>query len=161
MSENSEKKIPLLQEIKIQVDVLMPVIRKMRAELGKKKADSIIADALRPYIRRVYQEIGERKTGSPFEKWEQVWDEIRPRIGDNVERNFIKNDENGKEYNVTRCRFAEFFRELGEPELGVIMMCDFDYYIAETGKPVVELTRTQTLMEGADCCDFCYRYKKE
>jgi hypothetical protein len=59
------------------------------------------------------------------------------------------------------CKFAEFFKELGEPELGMIMMCDFDYYLAEIGEPFVELTRTQTIMEGASYCDFCYRFNKK
>ena len=58
-------------------------------------------------------------------------------------------------------RFAEFFKDIGEPELGTILMCDFDFYIAEIGEPIVELTRTQTIMEGADHCDFCYRFNKE
>ena len=156
-----KKEIPLLDEIKMQTDVIIPIMQTLRKELGKEKADALISDALRPYIRSVYHKIGERKSGTPFEKWEKVWDDIRPRIGDNVEREFIINDETSRDYNVKKCRFAEFFKELGEPELGMIMMCDFDYYIAEIGDPVVELTRTQTIMEGAEHCDFCYRFKKQ
>jgi hypothetical protein len=156
----NKNEIPLLEEIKIQTDVIMPILKTLRTELGKEKADLLISKALRPHIRSVYQKIGDRKEGTPFEKWEQVWSEIRPRIGDNVEREYIKNDENGRDYNVKRCRFAEFFKDLGEPELGMILMCDFDYYIAEVGKPVVELKRTQTIMEGEEQCDFYYRFKK-
>ena len=39
-------------------------------------------------------------------------------------------------------------------------MCDFDYYVAEIGKPVVELTRTKTLMDGDDQCDFRYVFNQ-
>ncbi len=156
-----KNEIPLLDEIKMQTDVIIPIMRILRKELGKEKAAALISDALRPYIRSVYHKIGERKSGTPFEKWEKVWDDIRPRIGDNVEREFIINDETSRDYNVKRCRFAEFFKELGDPELGMIMMCDFDYYIAEIGDPVVKLTRTQTIMEGAEHCDFCYRFNKQ
>ena len=163
MNENyimNKKEIPLLDEIKLQTDVIIPILNTLRKELGKEKADKLICDALRPHVRSVYHKIGEQKSGTPFEKWEKVWAEIRPRIGDNVEREYLKNDEYSRNYNVHRCKFAEFFKELGEPELGMILMCDFDYYIAEIGSPVVELTRTQTIMEGADHCDFCYRFKK-
>lgn len=160
MDITNENKIPLFDEIKIQTEVIMPILHTLRTELGKEKADALIAKALRPYIRSVYHRIGKRQTGTPFEKWEKVWNEIRPRIGSNVERDFKKNDTDGREYNVRRCKFAEYFKEAGEPELGMILMCDFDYYIAETGEPDVELTRTQTIMEGADHCDFCYRFKR-
>lgn len=161
MDSTDEKNIPLLDEIKIQTKVIVTILKVLRAELGKEKADVLIGNALRSYVRDVYHEIGERKSGNPYEKWEAVWDELRPRIGENVEREYMKNDSNGREYNVNRCGFAEYFKELNEPELGMILMCDFDFYIAEIGEPVVELTRTQTIMEGADRCDFCYRFHKQ
>jgi hypothetical protein len=161
MINNNEKMIPLFDEVKLQAQILVPIINELRIELGKKKADELIGKAIRPYVRSVYHKIGERKSGEPFEKWEKAWDEIRPRIGNDVEREYIRNDDSSREYNVKRCRFAEFFKEIGEPELGTMLMCDFDYYIAEIGAPIVVLTRTQTIMEGADHCDFCYTFKKE
>jgi len=161
MMNNDEKMIPLLDELKIQAQILVPIINELRTELGKKEADELAGKAIRPHVRSVYHKIGERKSGSPFEKWEKVWEEIRPRIGDDVEREYIKNDDSARESNVKRCRFAEFFKEIGEPELGKMLMCDFDYYIAEIGAPVISLTRTQTIIEGADHCDFRYCFKKE
>jgi hypothetical protein len=111
-------------------------------------------------VRALYHRIGEQKPGDARQKWERVWDELRPRIGDAVNREFIRDDDDAREYNVTRCRYAEFFKALGEPELGEILLCDFDYYIAEVGAPAVEFTRTQTIMKGAACCDFRYRFKR-
>jgi hypothetical protein len=158
MDLNVENIIPLLDEIKIQTEVLIPVLEVLRERYGKEQASKIIRDALCPHVREKYHNIGKLKSGSPFAKWNEVWNEIRPRIGNNVEREYITNDENSREYNVKRCRFAEYFIELGEPELGKILMCDFDYYVAEVGEPVIELHRTKTLMEGSDCCDFKYKF---
>ncbi|MEJ2366355.1 MAG: hypothetical protein P8017_17090, partial [Deltaproteobacteria bacterium] len=62
------------------------------------------------------------KSGEPLEKWEKVWDEIRPRIGNDVEREYIRNDDSAREYNVKRCRFAEFFKEIGETHLSVSLI---------------------------------------
>jgi hypothetical protein len=111
-------------------------------------------------VRALYHRIGEQKPGDLREKWEGVWDELRPRIGDAVEREFIRDDDDAREYNVRRCRFADFFTGLGEPELGAILLCDFDFYIADVGAPAVELTRTQTIMKGAAYCDFRYRFRR-
>jgi hypothetical protein len=160
MSTPAVHPISLFDEVRIQAQVIMPLLRALRTELGKDKADALLSQALRGWVRAVYQRIGEQKPGDPREKWEGVWDELRPRIGDAVEREFIRNDDDAREYNVTRCSYAEFFKALGEPELGAILLCDFDFHIAEVGAPAVELTRTQTIMKGAAYCDFRYRFKR-
>ena len=64
------------------------------------------------------------------------------------------------EFNITGCRYADFFRELGEPELGALLLCDMDlHFIEQVGAPDVELTRTQTIMKGASYCDFRFKLK--
>ena len=160
MSTPAERPISLFDEVKIQTQVLMPILSALRAELGKDKTDTLVRQPLRDWVRSVYHRIGEQKPGIARQKWDGVWDELRPRIGDVVTREFIRDDDEAREYNVTRCRFAEFFKALGEPELGEILLCDYDYYIAEVGAPAVELTRTQTIMKGAAYCDFRYRFRR-
>lgn len=64
-------------------------------------------------------------------------------------------------FNVTRCRYAELYRALGIPELGAVLSCNRDYSLIEGFNPDIELTRTQTLMEGAAYCDFRYRMRGE
>jgi len=161
MDTNEENQITLFEEIRIQAEIIMPILSTLKREFGDEKAYSIIRKSLCPHIRDMYHNIGKRKSGSPFKKWNDTWDEIRPRIGQNVERDYIVNDNSNKQYDVKRCKFAEYFMELNEPELGKILMCDFDHYIAEIGEPVVELTRTKTIMEGADCCDFRYTFNHD
>jgi hypothetical protein len=58
---------------------------------------------------------------------------------------------------VTRCRYAELYHALGIPELGTLLSCNRDYALIEGFNPDVDLTRTQTIMEGATYCDFRYR----
>ncbi len=60
-------------------------------------------------------------------------------------------------FNVTRCRYAEMYRALGIPELGVVLSCNRDFSLVEGFNPNVGLERTQTIMEGASHCDFRYR----
>ena len=63
------------------------------------------------------------------------------------------------DFNVTRCRYAEMYRELGMEELGSILSCARDYALIEGYNDAVDLTRTQTIMEGATHCDFRYRLR--
>lgn len=58
---------------------------------------------------------------------------------------------------VTACKYADFYKELGEPELGFLLVCSADFAMAEGVDPDMKLTRTQTIMQGASHCDFRYR----
>jgi hypothetical protein len=49
------------------------------------------------------------------------------------------------------------YRELGIPELGAILSCGRDAALVEGFNPGVQLTRTQTILQGAPCCDFRYQ----
>jgi hypothetical protein len=152
--------LSLLDEVKLQAAVIVPVLQALRAEIGKEAADRITGNALRQWARDLYHRIGEAKQGTPRQKWDAVWaEDMRPRIGDSVERDMLKDDGTVREYNITRCQYAEFFRALGEPELGGILLCDSDFHIADIGGPDVEFKRTQTIMQGAAYCDFRYRFK--
>jgi hypothetical protein len=63
----------------------------------------------------------------------------------------------GFDMDVTGCVYARFFQDLGEPELGFLLVCSADFdHVEEMGD--VELSRRQTVMEGADHCDFHYRF---
>jgi hypothetical protein len=62
------------------------------------------------------------------------------------------------EFDVTRCRYAEFFKALNEPELGALLMCSTDFDIAATSDGEVTLKREQTIMQGAPSCTFRYKF---
>jgi hypothetical protein len=59
-----------------------------------------------------------------------------------------RHDKEALEFDVTHCRFAEFFRALGEPELGALLICETDFDIAAAGGGEVAFTRDQTIMQG-------------
>jgi hypothetical protein len=64
-------------------------------------------------------------------------------------------------FNVTRCRYAEMYRALGIPELGATMSCNRDGSLIEGFNPNIEFTRTQTIMAGADHCDFRFEVRSQ
>jgi hypothetical protein len=46
---------------------------------------------------------------------------------------------------------------MGLSAIGDILSCDRDGAFCERYDPRIKLTRTQTIMSGANCCDFRYR----
>jgi hypothetical protein len=134
------------------------VLRGLRAELGKDKADAIVKQALRDWSKQLFAAIGDGIEGSPRRKWaaiQSVWGEVSGR---EVEAEVLRHDEAAMDIDVTRCRFAEFFRALGEPELGALLICEADFDIAAVGEGAVSLDRARTLMQGAPSCTFHYKF---
>ena len=151
--------ISLLDQAKIQAQVLVPVLKALRKEIGEKRANEIVSGALREWSRQMFLEVGARRPGTPKERWATLNAESIPRIGTDVEFEMLEQGPEAMEFNVTGCRYAEFFRALGEPELGAVLLCEADFHMVEVGNGEVELTRTQTIMKGAKYCDFRYRMK--
>ncbi len=153
-----DPELSLLDKVRIQAQVLVPVLRALRTELGKDKADALVAQALRDWSRQLFAAIGDGIDGSPRRKWatiQSVWGEVSGR---EVEVKTLRQDKEALDMDVTRCRFAEFFRALGEPELGALLICAADFDVAAAGKGEVSLERAQTIMRGAPSCTFRYRF---
>ena len=69
-----------------------------------------------------------------------------------------RHDKEAFEFDVTRCRFAEFFRAIGEPELGALLICETDLDVAAAGSGEVGFRRDQTIMQGGSGCPFRYKF---
>jgi hypothetical protein len=151
--------ISLLDQVKMQAQVLVPVLKALRAELGEERANTLVTTALREWSRETFLRIGALMPGSPREKWQTLTADSLPRIGSDIDMQVRKQAPDVMEFDITGCRYADFFRALGEPELGAVLLCEADDHMAEVGGPEVEFTRTQTIMKGARYCDFRYRMK--
>jgi hypothetical protein len=153
-----DPQISLLDKTRMQAQVLAPVLRALREELGKDKADAIVKQALRDWSKQLFAAIGDSLAGGPRRKWaaiQSVWGEVSGR---EVEVEILRHDKEALDMDVTRCRFAEFFRALGEPELGALLICEADFDIASVGESEVSLDRVQTIMQGAPRCTFRYKF---
>ena len=153
-----DPKISLLDKTRMQAQVLVPVLRAFRAELGKDKADAVVKQALRAWSKQLFAAIGDGIEGSPRRKWAAINSVFGEVSGKEVEVEILRHDKEALDIDVTRCRFAEFFRALGEPELGALLICEADFDIASVGEGEVSLDRAQTIMQGAPSCTFRYRF---
>ena len=152
-----DPRLSLLDKTRIQAQVLVPLLRALRAELGKEKADTIVRQALRDWSKQLFAAVGESVEGSPRRKWAAMQTALNEITEREVTFEMIRQDKEALEFDVTQCRFAQFFRALGEPELGALLVCATDFDIVAAGGEV-SLTRDQTLMQGAPSCTFRYRF---
>jgi len=113
---------------------------------------------LRDWSKQQFAAIGDGIEGSPRRKWTTMQSALNDVSAKEVEFEILRHDKEALEIDVTRCRFAEFFRALGEPELGSLLICETDFDIASAGEGEVSLDRAQTIMQGAPSCTFRYRF---
>jgi L-2-amino-thiazoline-4-carboxylic acid hydrolase len=152
--------ISVIEQAKIQAQVLVPLVKALQAELGKERANTLVREALGDVYRRLGEQwwraqdskhIGENMA-SAFAAFAK---------GDAVDYSVRAQSQDAYEIDVTGCRYAQFYQELGEPELGFLLVCSLDFPFAEGCGPDMKLTRTQTIMQGANHCDFRYRRQKD
>ena len=149
--------VSFLDKARIQAQVLVPVVRALRAELGKDKADALVKQALSGWSRQLFAEIGKDIEGGR-RRWARMQGALNEISKAGVESTEPVKDAGKLEFDVTRCRYAEFFRALDEPELGALLACQTDFDIAAASGDEVSLERNQTIMQGAASCTFRYRF---
>lgn len=79
--------------------------------------------------------------------------------GDAIAIEFLQLTPEQLDFNITRCRYAEMYHELGLGELGSLLSCGRDGAFCQGYNPAIELERKQTIMQGASHCDFRYSLK--
>ena len=136
----------------------MPVLRALRSELGKEKADVLVKQALRDWSKQLFAAVGSGVDGSPRRKWAAMHTAMAEITEQDVTVEMLRHDKKALEFDVTHCRFADFFRALGEPELGTLLICEADFDIAAAGSDEVTFTRDRTIMQGAPSCRFRYKF---
>jgi len=150
--------IPLIKQVKLQAQVLVPLVEALRVELGKEKADAIVRKALGD----TYRKYGEKwwqahATGNLGETMTSAFTGFA--AGNAMTYEVVRQTRDAFDVNVTECQYAQFYKAIGAPELGFLLTCSADFAMTE-GFDAVQFDRTRTIMEGADYCDFRYRTKR-
>ena len=145
-----------LERRKIEAGVLIPMVRAFQDAVGKERANEIAADVIRELARKDGEAWAKRfgEGLRALEEVSEVWSQ-----GGSLEIEWLEKLDEKLDFNVTRCRYAEFYKELGLAELGYLFHCNRDFAMVEGFDSGIVLERSQTIMEGADYCDFRFRVK--
>jgi hypothetical protein len=99
--------IPLIEQVKIQAQVLVPLVKALQAELGEERANAIVRKALGELYRK-YGEMWSRTQGARDlgEKLASAFEMFA--AGDALEYQVVKQAPDAFEVNVSACRYAKF-----------------------------------------------------
>ena len=149
--------MPILTRRRIEAEFAKGVYEEMRAELGEAAARRILSAAVVKMAKAGAAAMArEAPGGKPdldsFRAIQPLW-----TAEGALSIEVVKSTPAEFHFNVTRCRYAEMYREMGLAELGAVLSCNRDGAFCEGYDPKLKLERTQTLMGGASHCDFRYR----
>ena len=152
--------VSVIQQAKIQAQVLVPLVKALQTAFGEERANALVRKALGDIYRRYGEEFWRARNEKNLGKF--MASAFATYAGeDALDYRVIEQSQDAFEIDVTGCRYAEFYKELGEPELGFLLVCGADFSTAEGFGPDIKLTRTQTIMQGASHCDFRYKRLRE
>jgi len=154
------KQMPILERRRIEALVLKNVYDVLRERSGEAEAQATIGEAVtRSAIeqgRNFAEELGRVPDLADFAGILPLWTKDNA-----LEIDVLSQDKDHFNFNVTRCRYSEMYREMGLGHIGHLLSCNRDGDFCIGYNPAMQLERTQTIMAGADHCDFRYRLNEQ
>lgn len=150
-------KMSLLQQRYIEARVVGPLIRAFQREMGADEAAAVARRAIQEIARERGRELAQQSERQDLEAFAEVAKAWRSQGALTIQ--VLEQSATRFDFNVTRCRFAEMYREMGLADLGSILSCERDGSLCQGFSQEIALTRTQTIMQGAPFCDFRYTYE--
>ena len=153
--------IPVLEKRRLQAQVIKPIWEELVARLGAEQARDILDQAIRKAAIEEGQALAAASPGgdTSMPAFIRLYDNWK--TGGALETTTLQATEEHFDFDVTRCRYAEMYQEMGLEAIGDLLSCNRDGTFCEGYDPNITLERKQTIMEGAPCCTFRYRYRKQ
>lgn len=155
MSSTSPAPIPMFEQRRIEATILKHVYDTLKASHGVEVAQKTIADAVRAssieQAKMFAAKVGGKTSIQTFVDRQSLW-----KIGGAMEMEVKEQTETSYVFNITRCKYAEMYKEMGLGEIGHLLSCQRDATFCEGYDKRMRLKRTQTIMQGASHCDFHY-----
>ena len=146
--------IGVLRRREIEARILAPILDALGKAFGREAVLEITRQAIVEIAHRQGGELAEQLGSTSLDTYGEA---VEPwSRGGALELRIINQGAAHLDFDITRCKYAEMYRELGLEELGAVLSCSRDAAFAEGYNSAIHLERTQTILQGATHCDFRY-----
>ena len=147
-----------LQRREIQAPLIVCLIREFINEVGRERAMAAASSAVQKDAAQAGRLQAEKYGGNSISDLLRLVREVWA-AENALEFTLLEQTSQKLSFDVTRCQYAELYDQLGIKEFGPCLSCDRDSALIAGFNPRIRLLRTQTIMQGADLCDFRIRLK--
>jgi hypothetical protein len=156
---NTINEVPILLRREIEALMVAPFLNAFAKELGWDRTREIAQSVIASLALQAGKDMAVAAGGNTLNHLLRALSAFSQGSALTLE----ERDSNAKcvRTDVTRCAYAEMYRRNNLTELGSLLSCQRDNYLFEGFNPDLVFTRTKTIMDGCDCCDFCMEIKGE
>jgi len=146
--------IGVLKRREIEARVIAPLLERFAEEFGAERVHELASEVIVGVAQAQGAELAGAIGRNDLESFANGMDNWTK--GGALETEIIEKSATTYAFNVTRCQYAEMYRDLGLADLGATLSCNRDGTMVEGFNEDITFTRTQTIMGGATHCDFVY-----
>ena len=151
--------VPLIIRREIEALIAAPLIKAFMEEFGRERTLEVAGEAVKALARQMGGFLKMMAGGDSMEHFQKAMSLFSQ--GGSQEAETVEATPRKLAINITRCKYAEMYREHGLEEFGYLLSCGRDFALMEGFNPKMRFTRTQTIMEGAPFCDFRFSMEDE
>ncbi len=150
--------LSMIEKRRIEAEMLAHVYDVLKESVGVEAAQHAIGEAVRrSSVEQARRFAAEAEGGTSLETFVEatkLWetdDALKIAVKERTATTYA--------FDVVRCRYAEMYKAMGLGEIGHLLSCQRDGTFCQGYDPKLRMTRSQTIMQGASCCDFRYVYE--
>ncbi len=147
--------VGVLKRREIEARIVAPLLERLGEEFGAERVYELAREVVVEVAQTQGGQLADAMGGNDLAHFADSLENWTK--GGALEIEVVEQSDDVFAFNVNRCRYAEMYRELGLADLGAALSCNRDGTMVEGFNPNIQFTRTQTIMGGADHCDFEYR----
>lgn len=132
-----------LEKVKLQVELLLPILNKLREKYGRKEIDELVFEAIDEHLKLKFMEQANKIKGSGREKWQALYTDLMKIVGDDIDLELIEMSDKKIIAYANSCKTADYFKGIDEIELGYHLACKTDEHIANIGGKEVQFKKNQ------------------
>ena len=150
--------LPIIARRYIEAAILKNVFDEIERRFDRETAEQIIGQACSnsavAHGKNMAQQVDHPTNLQDFAEILPNWTKE-----DALEIEVLEQNKSTMDFNVTRCRYAEMYEEMGVRDIGHLLSCRRDADFCTGYNPDINFERSQTIMKGASHCDFRLKMK--
>ncbi len=156
---NNDSKPSIFIQRQIETQLLKPIIEGLSSVFNE---DAIIEN-IRGSIEKIAFENGIKfkteQNDNSLLTYAENWKKLAEGNSLTIE-NFNLSDSK-LTFRITRCQYAEFYKQLNSVKLGEILSCCRDQAFLNGFSDNIEMRRSKSILDGNHSCDFEFTYKNQ
>lgn len=137
----------------------LEILRKLRERFGEEVVE-IASNARLAVHKKWMKDLSKGEPGRPSEVFKHSAFSVTSADQDLLEYEVLEDSDEKFAVKITKCKYANFYMEKGEPGIGYAMHCALDFGETEAFSSDIILKRTKTLMQGDNHCNHSFISKK-